>query len=127
MNVLRARPRGWRRFAHRLPRVVAPAAVVLLAAVWFAGSASADDVTVSPTANGLTFGTTIQNMLNWGAQIALWGSLASIIAGAAVWGLSKHFGNYGAANKGMQLAIGGGVGALLVATAPAIVNSLFKG
>lgn len=102
-------------------------AIVLITPVLPATAAWADDVTVSPTAQGLTFGQTIQNMLNWGAQIALWASLASILAGAGCWGLSKHFGNYGTANKGMQLAIGGGVGAILVATAPSIVNSLFKG
>jgi hypothetical protein len=90
-----------------------------------AGPAWADSVTVTPTANGLTFGTKIQNLLNWTAQGALWASLASILIGAGVWGLSKHFGNYGGANKGLQLVIGGAVGALVVATAPAIVNSMF--
>jgi hypothetical protein len=90
-------------------------------------AAWADAVTVSPTANGLTFGAQIQHLLNWTAQGALWASLASILIGAGIWGLSKHLGNYGGANKGLQLVIGGAIGALVVATAPAIVNSMFGG
>jgi hypothetical protein len=92
-----------------------------------AGPAWADSVTVTPTANGLAFGTKIQNLLNWTAQGALWASLASILLGAGMWGLSKHSGNYGGANKGLQLVVGGAIGALVVATAPAIVNSMFGG
>jgi hypothetical protein len=92
-----------------------------------AGPAWADTVTVSPTANGLTFGAKIQNLLNWTAQGALWACLASILIGAGAWGLSKQLGSYGGAHKGMQLVIGGAIGALVVATAPAIVNSMFGG
>ena len=122
-----------RGFGSRLPfptRRVRPAltgSVLLTVRLLAAGPAWADAVTVTPTANGLTFGPTIQNLLNWTAQGALWASLASILIGAGVWGLSKHFGNYGGAHKGMQLVIGGAVGALVVATAPAIVNSMFGG
>ena len=119
----RARVRGG---ARRLRRASALGFLVV-ARVLAAGPAWADSVTVSPTANGLTFGAKIQNLLNWTAQGALWASLASILIGAGVWGLSKHFGNYGGAHKGLQLVIGGAVGALVVATAPAIVNSMFGG
>jgi len=112
--------------AGRLRRTAAAGALVALG-LFAAGPAWADPVTVTPTANGLTFGPTIQNLLNWTAQGALWASLASILIGAGVWGLSKHFGNYGGAHKGLQLVIGGAVGALVVATAPAIVNSMFGG
>jgi hypothetical protein len=96
----------------------------VLAVVGSAPAAWADKVQVSPTATGLDFGEKIQKMLNWGAQFALWACLASILAGAGAWGLSKHFGNYGGAHKGMQLVIGGAIGALVVASAPAIVNSM---
>ena len=106
-------------------RRAATGCVLVVVRLVAAGPAWADSVTVTPTANGLTFGTKIQNLLNWTAQGALWASLASILIGAGVWGLSKHFGNYGGANKGLQLVIGGAVGALVVATAPAIVNSMF--
>jgi hypothetical protein len=103
------------------------AGVLLTAGLVPAGPAWADSVTVSPTANGLTFGAQVQNVLNWTAQGALWACLASILIGAGAWGLSKHFGNYGGAHKGLQLVIGGAIGALVVATAPAIVNSMFTG
>lgn len=99
------------------------AAVVLVAA----GPAWADDVKVEPTANGLSFGNKVQNMLNWGGQIALWACLASILAGGGAWGLSKHFGSYGGAHKGMQLVLGGAIGAVVVASAGPIVNSMFGG
>jgi hypothetical protein len=112
--------------AHHRERV-AVAATLAGARILVAAPAGADQVTVTPTANGLTFGTTIQHLLNWTAQGALWASLASILVGAGVWGLSKHFGNYGGAHKGLQLVIGGAIGALVVATAPAIVNSMFGG
>lgn len=106
---------------------VAAAGVLVAVRLVAAGPAWADSVTVSPTANGLAFGTKIQNLLNWTAQGALWACLASILLGAGAWGLSKHSGNYGGANKGLQLVIGGAIGALVVATAPAIVNSMFGG
>jgi hypothetical protein len=111
-----------------LVRVRQAARTAALAAVFWAWSACpawADDVKVNPTGNGLTFGPKIQKMLDWGAQIALWACLASILAGAGAWGLSKHFGNYGGAHKGMQLVVGGAIGALVVASAGSIVNSMF--
>jgi hypothetical protein len=113
---------GW-----RAVRCVSASAVTLCIAVVAAAPAWADNVNVNPTASGLTFGAKIQKMLDWGGQIALWACLASILAGAGAWGLSKHFGSYGGANKGMQLVIGGAVGALVVASAPLIVNSMFGG
>ena len=124
-----ASPQAGLRARGGAPRLRRASALGLLvvARVLATGPAWADSVTVSPTANGLTFGAKIQNLLNWTAQGALWASLASILIGAGVWGLSKHFGNYGGAHKGLQLVIGGAVGALVVATAPAIVNSMFGG
>ena len=114
----RAHP-GWVRAAALLGLAFGPA--LRPAPAW------ADNVTVTPTSNGLTFGPQIQHLLNWTAQGALWASLASILIGAGMWGLSKHFGNYGGAHRGLQLVIGGAIGALVVATAPAIVNSMFAG
>jgi hypothetical protein len=131
----RAFPRRarWRCTEHARPwarrwsiRVASGCALAVMRVV-AASAAFADSVTVTPTANGLTFGSKIQNLLNWTAQGALWASLASILIGAGIWGLSKHFGNYGGASKGLQLVIGGAIGALVVATAPAIVNSMFAG
>jgi hypothetical protein len=108
-------------------RAAVVSAVTATTLVLVAVPALADDVTVTPSANGMgTLGPKIQHLLDMTAQVALWASLGSILAGAAVWGLSKHFSSYGAANKGMQLAIGGGVGGLLTASAASIVNFMFK-
>ncbi|MDP9387041.1 MAG: hypothetical protein M3Q48_03745 [Actinomycetota bacterium] len=116
-----------REIAQRARRRLAVGAVAVFAVLASAAPAWADAVTVDPTADGLSFGVKIQKMLNWGGQIALWASLASILAGAGAWGLSKHFGNYGGAHKGMQLVLGGAIGALVVASAGPIVNSMFGG
>lgn len=107
-----------------LPLIALAAALVVVA---WAVPACADPVKVTPTGNGLSFGTKIERMLNWGGQIALWASLASVLAGAGAWGLSKHFGSYGGAHKGMQLVLGGAIGALVVASADLIINSMFTG
>ena len=63
---------------------------------------------------------------NDGCSIALWGSLASILVGAAAWGLSQQSGYATGASRGRTLALAGVVGALLAGLAPSIVNLLFK-
>lgn len=68
----------------------------------------------------------MQQLLNWLSQVALWGSLASILAGAAVYGLSQNTGNYNGAFRGKQLAAAGAVGAILAGLAPTAVNLLFR-
>ncbi|HVF74826.1 MAG TPA: hypothetical protein VM938_07240 [Acidimicrobiales bacterium] len=123
-RLLAGRARRLRRYVARGLRATTLGLVVVLmtaAPTW------ADDVKVEPTATGLAFGDKIQRWLNWGGQFALWACLASIIAGGGAWGLSKHFGSYGGANKGMQLVLGGAIGALVVASAGPIVNSMFNG
>ncbi len=88
--------------------------------------AFADPVTVTPSSSGMgNLGPKIQNLLNMTAQAGLWASLGSVLLGGGMWGLSKHFANYGGAHKGMQLVIGGGVGGLVVASAATIVNAAF--
>jgi hypothetical protein len=91
-----------------------------------AAPAWADDVHVNPTTQGMPAGQTIQRILGWLAQSALFASLGSILVGAAVWGLSKLFGNYGGAHKGLVLTLGGCAGALIVGIAPQLVNMFFK-
>ena len=83
-------------------------------------------VSVSPSSSGLPGGALMQQLLNWLAQVALWGSVGSILLGAAIYGLSQHAGNYSGAYRGKQLALGGVVGACLVGIAPAVVNLLFR-
>jgi len=84
-------------------------------------------VTVAPDSNGLPGGALFQKVLNWTDQIALWGSLASLLIGAAVWGVSQHAGNGYQAGRGRNFAAAGAVGALLAGLAPTIVNTLFAG
>lgn len=83
-------------------------------------------VNVAPTTSGMPGADLIQQMLNWLSQVALWGSLASILAGAAVYGLSQNSGNYAGAFKGKQLAAAGAIGAVLAGLAPTVVNLLFQ-
>ena len=82
-------------------------------------------VDMTPDAGGLPGGPLAQKLLNWGGQLALWGSLGSILVGAAVYGLSREAGNYGTASKGRTLALGGVAGAILTGLAATIVNLLF--
>ncbi|MEW6473504.1 MAG: hypothetical protein AB1679_14640 [Actinomycetota bacterium] len=83
-------------------------------------------VSVSPTSSGMPGAALIQQMLNWLTQVALWGSLASILVGAAAWGLSQNMGGYANAYRGKQLALAGVVGACLAGVAPTAVNLLFR-
>ena len=83
-------------------------------------------VTVNPTSAGMPGGQLIQQMLNWLSQVALWGSLASVLVGAAVYGLSQNTGGYANAYRGKQLAIAGVAGACLAGVAPTAINLLFR-
>ena len=85
-----------------------------------------DDVDVTPTTAGLPGADLVQTMLNWLTQIALWGSLASILCGAAIYGLSQQTGNYSGGYLGKRLALAGAVGACLAGIAPTVINLLFK-
>ena len=84
-------------------------------------------VDVTPTGEGMPGGALAQKVLNWTSQVALWGSLASLLVGAAVWGISQHAGNGYKAGQGRNFAVAGAVGALLAGLAPTIVNTLFAG
>src|SRR5439155_16620888 len=70
------------------------------------------DVTVTPT-GGMPGEALLKEMLGWLDQLALWGSLASILAGAAVYGVSQNMGNYASGYRGKQLALAGVIGACL--------------
>ena len=83
-------------------------------------------VSVSPSASGMPGAPLIQQMLGWLSQVALWGSVASILAGAALYGLSQHAGNYAGGYRGKQLALAGVIGACLAGIAPSAVNLLFR-
>jgi hypothetical protein len=83
-------------------------------------------VNVSPTSAGMPGAELINQLISWLSQLALWGSLASILVGAAIYGLSKEGGHGYNAAKGRMLAAGGAVGAILAGLAPTIVNMLFR-
>jgi hypothetical protein len=59
-------------------------------------------------------------------MIALWGSLGAVLAGAAIYGLARETGSYGAAHKGRTMALGGAIGAIMAGLAPTAVNMLFE-
>lgn len=83
-------------------------------------------VSVIPTSGGMPGGALAQKLLNWTSQVALWGSLISLLVGAMVWGLSQHMGNGMHAGRGRSFAMAGAVGALLAGLAPTIINTLFN-
>ena len=111
------------------------ALVVFASSVLFAGPAGATTtgatlptqtpVEVSPDSTGMPGAEFLQQALGWLSQLALWGSLASILIGAAVYGLSQNSGNYNGAFRGKQLAGAGAIGACLAGLAPTAVNMLF--
>ena len=92
---------------------------------WFLAGVLAQ-VTTVPSSNGLPGAHLIQQMMNWLSQIALWGSLASILLGAAMHGLSQQSGNYAGGYRGKQLALAGVIGACLAGVAPTAINLFFK-
>jgi hypothetical protein len=90
---------------------------------WFAVVAQ---VSVSPTAAGMPGAELIQQLLNWLSQVALWGSLASVLLGGAIYGLAQQSGNYAGGYRGRQLAVAGVVGACLAGVAPTAINLFFR-
>jgi hypothetical protein len=84
-----------------------------------------DDVQTNPTAEGMPGADLIQKLLNWAQMVALWASVGSLFAGAAMYGLAREAGSYGGAHRGKSLALGGAVGAVLAGLAPTAVNMLF--
>lgn len=91
---------------------------------WLMGVLS--QVEVSPGADGMPGAELIQRLLNWAQMLALWGSVAALLIGAAIYGLSRESGSYGGATRGKSLAMGGVVGAILAGLAPTAVNMLFQ-
>ncbi len=82
------------------------------------------DVTLNPNSDGMPGAGFAQTLIDWTGQIALWGSLVSILVGAAIYGVSQHIGNTYGASKGRLLALAGAVGAGLTGVAPTAINLL---
>ena len=51
--------------------------------------------------------------------------MASILVGAAIYGLSQQSGNYAGGTRGKQLAMAGVIGACLAGVAPTAINMFF--
>ena len=83
-------------------------------------------VDANPTSAGMPGAELLQQMLDWLNQVALWGSLASILLGAALYGLSQQSGNYAGGFRGKQLALAGVIGACLAGVAPTAINLFFQ-
>ena len=83
-------------------------------------------VSVTPDSSGMPGGALIQKILNWSQMAALWGSLAALLIGAAMYGLAREGGSYSSASRGKALALGGALGAVLAGVAPTAVNLLFQ-
>jgi len=81
-------------------------------------------ISVTPSSEGLPGAAFWQQILGWLAWAGLAGSLASLLIGGAVWGLSHAGGQSVGASKGKALALGGMAGAILVGLAATIVNTL---
>jgi hypothetical protein len=85
----------------------------------------AGQVDVDPNAQGLPGAGLLQKILNWLGQIALWGSVGSLLAGAGTMWVGNHGNNFGWASKGKTLAVAGLIGACVAGVAPTAVNLLF--
>lgn len=83
-------------------------------------------VDVNPSSAGMPGAELVQKLLDWSQMVALWGSLAALLVGAAMYGLAREGGSYANASRGKGLAIGGVVGAILAGIAPTAVNLLFQ-
>ena len=99
--------------------------IVVAAVVLTAAPAGAQTVTLNPTADGMPGAEVLQNIVNWGGQIALIFSLLALVAGGAMYGLGQMNGRTQGAHQGRQLAMGGAIGALITGVAPFVVNTLF--
>ena len=104
----------------------APAAVIADPAGPTTTIAPAPVVDVNPTSEGMPGANLVKQLLSWLAQLALWGSLASILAGATVYGLAQNAANYNGAYRGKQLAVAGAIGAALAGLAPTAISMLFR-
>ena len=83
-------------------------------------------VSVSPSSEGLPAAQFWQQLLDWLGWGALACSLASVLLGAAVWGLAHLNGNSLQQSRGKAFTIGGVIGALLTGMAATLINNLYK-
>ncbi len=111
--------------------------VVLAAAVWVgwlpavawadpavSPSPGSDQITVHPSWENAPWQAKVQTVLSVTAQAALACCVLSLLVGGAALGIGRITGSYQAGNRGVALLVGGGAGALVVATAAEAVRWL---
>jgi hypothetical protein len=89
-------------------------------------AAPAAPIDIGPSTEGMPGASLLRKLLAWLMQLALWGSFASILAGAAVYGIAQNSANYNGAYRGKQLAVAGAVGAALAGLAPTAITMLYQ-
>jgi len=83
-------------------------------------------VSANPSGNGLPGASFLQRLIDWTAEVGLFGSLGAILIGAAMFGLAQQGGNYVGASRGKHIVLGGVIGAAITGLAPTIVNLVFN-
>ena len=83
------------------------------------------DVQLSPNANSLPGGATLQQLTNGIAGWALILSLVALVIGAAAWAIGAHSQNYHQSFVGRRAVLVSGFAALLIGAAPTLINFFF--
>lgn len=110
----------------RVARVLAKAAIITVIVVSLIAPqvAWADPIEVVPSWEEAPWQSKVQTILNVTAQIGLSCCVFSLLAGGAAMGIGKVVGSYQAGHRGLQLILGGGGGALVIASTASIVSWL---
>ena len=90
----------------------------------FLGSALAD-VSVTPNINSLPGASALQSIANGVAAWALLIALVGLLAGAAMWAIGSHSGNYQQTYTGKRTLIASALASVVVGAAPALINFFF--
>ena len=108
----------WARGAGVVLTVAAVRALLAPQVAW------ADPIEVNPSWESAPWQGTVERLLNVTAQTAFACCAFSLLAGGAAMGLGKIVGSYQAGHRGLQLMVGGGGGALVVASTASILSWL---
>ena len=81
---------------------------------------------IQPNANGLPGSSVVTDLLGGLQAWALFGSIAAVLIGAAIWGIASHSGSAVGVHRGRSAFLGGAIGAVLAGAGPAIVNFFFS-
>jgi hypothetical protein len=83
-------------------------------------------ITVNPSWENAPWQPKAQTVLNVTAQAALACCVLSLLVGGAALGVGKIAGSYQAGDRGLRLILGGGAGALVIASAAQAVSWLIR-